>query len=106
MSDESKPAAIKVGKLQVTIDDEVAQGIYSNFQAVGSNETEFVLDFAYVQPHQARAKVRARAIISPKHAKSLMMILQTRIKDFEARYGEIRTPMAPVDPNGGSGLPN
>ena len=106
MSDQSKPGVMKAGKLQISIDEEMAQGVYSNFQAVGNNETEFVLDFAYVQPHQPRAKVRARAIISPKHAKSLMLILQARVKDYEARYGEIRAPMAPVDPSGGSGLPN
>ena len=27
------------GKLQLSVDDDVAQGMYSNFQAVGSNET-------------------------------------------------------------------
>jgi len=107
MSDEIKKNFIRAGKLQIQVDEETAQGIYSNFQAVGSNETEFVLDFAYVQPHQPRGKVRARAILSPKHAKQLMRLLQQRIADHESRYGPIPAPTPRGDlGGGGSGLPN
>jgi len=107
MSDEKKNDFIRAGKLQIQVDEDTAQGIYSNFQAVGSNETEFVLDFAYVQPHQPRGKVRARAILSPKHAKQLMRLLQQRIADHESRYGPISVPVSRGDlGGGGSGLPN
>ncbi len=107
MSDDKKKDFIRAGKLQIQVDDETAQGVYSNFQAVGSNETEFVLDFAYVQPHQPRGKVRARAILSPKHAKQLMRLLQQRVADHEARYGPIAVPLPGGDlGGGGSGLPN
>lgn len=107
MSDETKSGSGIPGKLKINIDDDVAQGIYSNFQAVGNNETEFVIDFAYVQPHQPRGKVRARTILSPKHAKALMRILQQRVADYEARYGPIPAQMPGGEtPGGGSGLPN
>jgi hypothetical protein len=108
MNDEKKKDFIRAGKLQIQVDEETAQGVYSNFQAVGSNETEFVLDFAYVQPHQPRGKVRARAILSPKHAKQLLRLLQQRVADYEARYGPISVPMPGGDlaGGGGSGLPN
>jgi hypothetical protein len=117
MSDEkppgagAKPAAARVripGTLQVTVDDEVANGMYSNFQVVGSNETEFVVDFAYVQPQQPVGKVRARVILSPKHAKSLLQILGERVADHEQRFGKIELPVRVVrgPEDGGSGMPN
>ncbi len=95
------------GQLQLQIDDGVAQGIYSNFQVVGSNETEFVLDYAYIPPGQNKGKVRSRIILSPKHAKALAGILGQRIRDFESRYGTIPPPASLLkSAKGGGGLPN
>jgi len=92
------------GNIKISIDDDIAQGMYSNFQVAGSNETEFVLDFAYVQPHQMRGKVRARIILSPKHAKALSHILGERLRDFESRYGTITAPTPSQADD--TGLPN
>ncbi len=95
------------GNLKLLVEDEVAQGMYSNLQVVGSNETEFVLDFAYVQPQQPVGKVRARIVLSPKHAKALMGLLSQRMRDYEERFGEIaplRRSVAGGD--AGGGLPN
>ena len=94
------------GNLKLIVDDDIAQGMYSNFQVVGSNETEFILDFAYIQPNQPRGKVRSRVILSPKHAKSLLGMLTERVRDYEGRFGEITLPVRQVPPKGGSGLPN
>ena len=103
MSDGSnKPP--KPGNIKIAIDDDVAQGMYSNFQVAGSNETEFVLDFAYVQPHQMRGKVRARIILSPKHAKALAHLIGERLRDYESRYGTITAPI-PISAED-TGLPN
>mgnify|MGYP002023968122 CR=1 FL=1 len=103
----SKDSIMKVpGNLKLIVDDDVAQGMYSNFQVVGSNETEFILDFAYIQPNQPRGKVRARLILSPKHAKSLLGMLTERVRDYEGRFGEITLPVRQLAPKGGSGLPN
>ena len=109
MSD--KPAPPIARKLQLLYSDSVADGIYSNFQVVGSNETEFVLDYAYIPPGQAKGKVRARIILSPKHAKALAGLLGQRIRDFESRFGTIPPPASAVlqgggKTGGGSGFPN
>ena len=109
MSDDAnKPTDVPVPGLpqglQIRVDDDVAQGMYSNFQIVGSNETEFILDFAYIQPNQLRGKVRARLILSPKHAKGLLRSLSERVRDHEARFGPIVLPTGM--PTGGSGLIN
>ncbi len=107
MSDERDPPAA-ARKLQLMYSDAVADGIYSNFQVVGNNETEFILDFAFVQPNSAKAKVRSRVILSPKHAKSLLRVLSQRVADYERRFGEIplRDPLAMMRSGGGGGLPN
>src|SRR4051794_16820081 len=46
-------------KLQVQIDEDVAQGVYSNLVLLNHTENEFVLDFAFIQPSNGRAKVRS-----------------------------------------------
>ena len=82
-------------QLQIALDDEMAQGLYCNLALIAHNESEFTLDFVYVQPQQPKAKVRARVITSPLHAKRLMLALQENVSRFEARFGEIKLPAAP-----------
>jgi len=86
MSDE--PAA---PKLQVQIDDDIAQGVYSNLVLLNHTENEFVLDFAFIQPSNGRAKVRTRVISSPRHTKRLLAALQKNIERYEERFGTIET---------------
>jgi hypothetical protein len=76
-------------QLQLQIDDDVAQGMYVNMAMVNHNENEFTLDFIFVQPQVPKAKVRARTITSPRHAKRLLLALQDNITKYEARYGSI-----------------
>ena len=69
MSDEPPPPP----KLQVQIDDDISQGVYSNLVLLNHTENEFVLDFAFIQPSNGRAKVRSRVISSPRHTKRLLL---------------------------------
>jgi hypothetical protein len=84
MSDEPTPS-----KLQVQIDDDVAQGVYSNLVLLNHTENEFVLDFAFIQPANGRAKVRTRIISSPRHTKRLLQALQKNLERYEERFGTI-----------------
>ncbi len=84
MSEGSKPA-----KINVNIEDEIAQGMYINLAMVRHAEAEFIIDLMYLQPQQPSARVRARVISSPKHTKRLMLALQENVKRFEERFGEI-----------------
>ena len=86
MSDET-PA----GKLQVQIDEDIAQGVYSNLVLLNHTENEFVLDFAFIQPSNGRAKVRARVISSPRHTKRLLNALVKNLERYEERFGTIET---------------
>jgi hypothetical protein len=83
MSDEAPP------KLSVQLDEDVAQGVYANLVLLNHTENEFVLDFAFIQPSNGRAKVRARVISSPRHTKRLLLALQKNLERFEERYGRI-----------------
>ena len=64
MADTPKPPPADL-QLQIQLDDDVAQGQYVNMALVNHTETEFVLDFIYVQPQQPKAKVRSRVITNP-----------------------------------------
>jgi hypothetical protein len=81
-------------KMQMHVDEEVAQGVYSNLAMIYHSENEFVLDFCYVQPGPPppRAKVRSRVILSPRHARRLMEALQGNVSKYEKRFGAITPP--------------
>ena len=85
----STPPPKKENQLQIQLDDDVAQGIYANLTMVNHTETEFTLDFIYLQPQQPRAKVRARIISSAQHTKRLLMALKDNIEKYEKKFGEI-----------------
>ena len=95
MADSSKPPEIQ---LQIQLDDDVANGHYVNMALVNHTETEFTLDFIYVQPQQPRARVRSRIITNPKHMKRLLLAMQDNVAKFESRFGpiEITDPESPV----------
>jgi hypothetical protein len=76
-------------KLQVQIDEDVAQGVYANLVLLNHTENEFVLDFAFIQPANGRAKVRSRVVSSPRHTKRLLLALQKNVERYEERYGRI-----------------
>lgn len=87
MSDTPKPPPDV--QLQIQLDEDVANGQYSNMALVNHTETEFTLDFIYVQPQQPKAKVRSRIITSPKHMKRLLLALQDNLARYEARFGPV-----------------
>jgi Protein of unknown function (DUF3467) len=76
-------------QLQIQIDDDIAQGVYSNLVLLNHTENEFVLDFAFIQPSNGRAKVRTRVISSPRHTKRLLQALQKNLERYEERFGTI-----------------
>jgi hypothetical protein len=76
-------------RIQVQVDEPLAQGLYSNLVLINHTENEFVFDFAYLQPANPTAKVRARVISSPRHTKRLLLALQKNLERYEERYGAI-----------------
>lgn len=76
-------------QLQIQLDEDIALGHYCNMALVNHTETEFTLDFIYVQPQQPKAKVRSRIITNPKHMKRLVLAMQDNLAKFEAKFGVI-----------------
>ena len=74
-------------KLQLQLDDAVAEGHYANLVLINHTENEFVLDFAFLQPGNGRARVRTRVVSSPRHTKRLLLVLQRNIARYEERFG-------------------
>jgi hypothetical protein len=81
-----KPAELQ---LQIQLDDDIANGQYVNMALVNHTETEFTLDFVYVQPQQPKARVRSRIITNPKHMKRLVLAMQDNLAKYEAKFGVI-----------------
>ncbi len=85
-------------QLQVELDDATARGAYTNLALITHSETEFILDFLFVQPQQAKARVISRIISSPVHAKRLLWALKENLEKYEARFGPIAAGQAPQAP--------
>ncbi len=105
MSDQApkKPTNVKLA-----LEDGIAGGRYSNLQIVAMSETEFILDFGFVQPQEPKGTIHSRVIINPQRAKGLLRALQERIRMYEERFGDIPAPNSstPFSPPGGGSLIN
>ncbi|MBQ1213820.1 MAG: DUF3467 domain-containing protein [Tidjanibacter sp.] len=77
-------------RMEIELDAETAQGKYSNLAIISHSPSEFVLDFAAVLPGVQKAKVKSRIILTPEHAKALMMSLQENVACYERNVGEIK----------------
>ncbi len=93
----SKLPEKKQVNIQIQLDEEMAQGVYVNLAMVNHTETEFTVDFIYVQPQNPRGKVRARVISSPHHTKRLINALQDNMQKYEEKFGKIEPPPTPPE---------
>ena len=82
----------KAPELDLELDSEIADGIYSNLAIISHSASEFVVDFATILPGLAKP---SRIVLTPEHAKRLMLSLQDNIARYEASNGLIGlTPTA------------
>ena len=86
--------------IDIQLSDDVAQGNYSNLVIISHSTSEFILDFAAVLPGVKQAPVKSRIILTPEHAKRLLMSLQENIVRYESTMGKIEIP-TPQMPQGG-----
>ncbi len=80
----------KQNQINVELSEDVAQGIYSNLAIITHSSAEFVLDFVRVMPGVPKAKVQSRIILTPEHAKRLLLALQDNIAKYESVHGKIK----------------
>lgn len=79
-------------EVKITLDDNVAQGVYANLAIIAHSPSEFVIDFARVMPGLKNARVQSRVIMTPEHAKRLMRALEDNVRKYESQNGDIRLP--------------
>ena len=85
-------------QLNIELTEETAQGIYSNLAIITHSSSEFVVDFVRVMPGVPKAGVKARIILTPEHAKRLLMALQDNVKKYESQNGPIKVNKG-IDPH-------
>ena len=77
-------------QINIELDENIAEGIYSNLAIINHSSSEFVLDFVCIMPGVPKAKVKSRIVLTPQHAKRLLMALGENIHRFETAHGEIK----------------
>lgn len=76
-------------QINIELSEEMAEGIYSNLAIITHSNSEFVVDFVRIMPGIPKAKVKSRIILTPDHAKRLLLALNDNIRKFEEMNGEI-----------------
>jgi len=77
-------------QINIELSEDTADGIYSNLAIIQHSNQEFVVDFIKVMPGVPKAKVKARIVLTPQHAKRFMRALADNLHKFESMYGEIK----------------
>ncbi len=79
-------------QIQIQLDEQAAEGTYSNFVLTAHTNSEFILDFARALPGLKKAKVFSRIIMTPQSAKRLYKLMEQTLGKFEDKFGEIKLP--------------
>jgi hypothetical protein len=78
--------------IEIELGEREAEGLYSNLVFIAHSASEVILDFARALPGLPKAKVYARVILTPQHAKSLLLALEQNLKNYENQFGVIKVP--------------
>lgn len=82
----------KKQQLDIELSHEIAQGTYANLAIISHSTSEFIIDFVRIMPGVPKADVKSRIILTPEHAKRLMLALQDNIRRYEQINGKINLP--------------
>ena len=84
--------------VEIQLTDEVAQGNYSNLAIISHSTSEFIIYFATILPGMQKANVKSRVILTPEHAKRLLLSLQENITRYESNIAKIEIPKPQLSP--------
>lgn len=94
----SEEKSKKEASINIELSEEMAEGQYANLAIINHSVSEFVVDFINIMPGAPKAKVKSRVILTPHHAKRLLMALGENVARFEKMHGEIKDFEAPPIP--------
>ncbi|MBS1646588.1 MAG: DUF3467 domain-containing protein [Bacteroidetes bacterium] len=77
-------------QLNIELSEDVAEGTYSNLAIITHSPSEFVIDFVKIMPGVPKARVKSRILLTPQHAKRLMLALSENIMKYEQIHGKIK----------------
>jgi len=77
------------GQINIELTEDIAEGIYANLAMIAHSNSEFIIDFIRLMPGIPKAKVKARIILTPEHAKRLQAALKENIRKYEDTFGDI-----------------
>lgn len=80
------------GSIDVELSEDIAEGVYANLAMIAHSNSEFIVDFIRLMPGVPKAKVKARIILTPEHAKRLLDALRENIGRYEETNGRIGEP--------------
>jgi hypothetical protein len=88
MADQAQQQA--QNQIQVKMDPEMEQGIFSNAVSVHVNQNEVILDFGYIIPNSnpVTIKVVNRVNLTHQTAESFMKVLSNAMLDWRNRQKE------------------
>ncbi len=90
--------------IEIQLDEQIAQGNYCNLAIIAHSTSEFIIDFATMLPGLPKARVKSRVVLTPEHAKRLLLSLQENINRYESNVGKINIPSKPImNPFGNKG---
>ncbi|EDM43316.1 hypothetical protein SCB49_01137 [unidentified eubacterium SCB49] len=95
---EDQKDAPKKGQLNIELDADIAQGIYSNLAIINHSQSEFVVDFISIMPGVPKSKVKSRIVLTPQHAKRLLKALHENVSKYEQQNGVIQENKQPSIP--------
>ena len=55
-------------QLNISIDEQTAEGFYSNLAIINHSASEFIVDYVTVMPGAPKARVKSRIILTPEQA--------------------------------------
>jgi hypothetical protein len=90
VTEKEKMMELKQQRIDVELGEKESEGIYSNLALISHSPSEFIIDFARVMPGVQKARVYARIVMTPAHAKMLLSALEENIKKFEGQFGAIK----------------
>lgn len=81
-------------QINIELSEDVAEGTYANLAIITHSNSEFVIDFIRVMPGIPKAKVKSRIVLTPEHAKRLLLALGDNVHKYEDVNGTINLPDA------------
>lgn len=87
MADEKR----NQNQINIELPEDVAEGTYSNLAMIAHSNSEFVIDFIRMMPGMPKAKVQSRIVLTPEHAKRLLMALKDNLDKYEDNFGPVKS---------------